>query len=82
MISGMYGFHHADDFFSPRSVKKLVIGTEPQGQCQLSTDRDVELLSPHNFSLIIVTVFLIVYCSFLGALLLHACEIAYFQEGA
>lgn len=68
MISGMYSFHHADDFFSPRSVKNLVIGTEPQGQFQLSTDRVMELLSPHNF-LIIVTVFIIVSCSFLGALL-------------
>lgn len=38
-------------FFSLQSVKNLVIGTEPQGWFQLSSDRDLELLCPHKFSL-------------------------------
>lgn len=80
MILGMYSFHHADDFFSPWSVKNLVIGTEPQGQFQLSTDRDVELWSPHQFSLIIVTVFLIISCSFVGALLVVLMKLCIFKK--
>jgi len=65
-------------FFLTPVCEKLVIGTEPQGQFQLSTD--VKLLSPYNFSLIIITVFLRVCCSFLGALLVIIMKLCFIKK--
>lgn len=84
MISGMYSFHHADDFFLfffYQSVNNLVFEAWPEAP-QLSTARHVGLRSPHNFSVIVVTIFLRVYFLFLDSLLLHTCDTAHFQESA